>query len=133
MASGPEGMGPLVEPTLQRWFTAGFAERNPETAEWIRGMIRATDPAGFRGCCAALMELDLTARLADVHVSSLVLVGADDPTTPPSGAQVIRDYLPDARLEVMPQAAHLSNVEQPDLFNRHLVSFLATQSGADPR
>ncbi len=125
LASGPQGMEPLVEPTLRRWFTEGFPERAREVAEWIRGMIRQTDPAGFRGCCAALSDLDLTDRLGILDFPCLVLVGEQDPTTPVAGAQIMHEALPNARLEVIPGAAHLSNVEQPEVFNELIGGFLA--------
>lgn len=127
LASGPDGMEPLVEPTLRRWFTEGFPEREPETADWIRSMIRQTVPAGFRGCCAALSDLDLTGRLGRLDFPCLVLVGEQDPTTPVSGAKVIHAALPDARLEIIPDAAHLSNVEQPAIFNELVGAFLDEQ------
>src|SRR5207244_13590728 len=45
-----QGMEPLVEPTLGRWFTPPFRERQPEVVERVRAMIRGTKPAGYIGC-----------------------------------------------------------------------------------
>lgn len=127
-ASGPEGMEPLVEPTINRWFTEPFRTANPGVMDWVRGMIRATSPEGFIGCCRALMALDLTAKLPQVQIPTLVLVGRQDPTTPVSGSEVITNALPDARLVVIEDAAHISNVEQPEVFTQHLMEFLTERS-----
>lgn len=126
-ASTPQGMEPLVEPTVTRWFTESFRVGQPGQIAWVRDMIRATTPAGFIGCSRALMALNLTARLPQVRIPTLVLVGRQDPTTPVSGAEVIAAALPDARLVVIENAAHLSNIEQPDVFTRLLMDFLVQQ------
>jgi 3-oxoadipate enol-lactonase len=123
-ASGPEGMAPLVEPTTARWFTKPFYDANPETMDWIRGLIRATPAAGFVGCCHALMRLNLTEKLRGVTIPTQIVVGRQDPTTPVAGAQVIQAALPDSRLTIIENAAHLSNVEQPLAFNVALADFL---------
>lgn len=126
-ASTPLGLEPLVEPTVTRWFTEAFRVGQPETIEWVRGMIRATSPAGFIACSRALMALNLTAKLPQVRIPTLVLVGRQDPTTPVAGAEVIAAALSDARLAVIEDAAHLSNIEQPDVFTRLLMDFLIQQ------
>jgi pimeloyl-ACP methyl ester carboxylesterase len=46
-----------------------------------------------------------------------VLVGSEDPATPPDQARLIADGIPGARVEVVPGAAHLLNVEQPEAFD----------------
>src|SRR5207245_9065419 len=57
-----EGMESLVEPTLGRWFTPPFRERQPEVVERVRAMILGTKPAGYIGCCRAMAGLGLTDR-----------------------------------------------------------------------
>ena len=123
-ASGPDGMEPLVEPTLTRWFTAPFKASRPKVMEEVAAMIGATPPRGFIGCCRALMELDLIGRLPEIRLPTLVVVGRQDPTTPVAGAEAIADAIPGARLVVIEDAAHISNLEQPETFNAALLSFL---------
>lgn len=124
-ASGSGGMEALVESTATRWFTQPFREANPDTMDWIRSLIRATPPTGFIGCCHALMTLNLTDKLSSVRIPTQIIVGRQDPTTPVAGAEIMRHALPDARLAVIENAAHISNVEQPEAFNAVLETFLA--------
>jgi len=52
------------------------------------------------------------------------MVGDQDHGTPPEMARAIHANLPGSELLVIEQAAHLSNVEQPEVFNRALGAFL---------
>ena len=124
-AGGSHGMESLVEPTVARWFTEPFRNANPYTIDWMRGLIRADPAAGFIGCCRAPMRLDLNDKLAGVRVRAQIVVGRQDPTTPVAGAEVIKNAIPNARLEIIEDAAHISNVEQPDAFSAMLDVFLA--------
>lgn len=120
-----QGMEPHVEPTLGRWFTPAFRDKRPEVVEWVRAMIRATDPAGYAGCCRAIAALDLTDRLGAIKIPTLIIVGEDDPGTPVAASEAIRDRVPGSELVVLKSASHLSNVEQPEAFTRALTAFLA--------
>ena len=65
-----------------------------------------------------------------VTVPTLVVVGADDRLTPPAMAKSIADAIPGAHLAVIPAAGHLSNIEQPKVFNEIVLGFLAAASRA---
>lgn len=119
-----QGMGPLVEPTIARWFTPPFRKRHPETVQTIADMIRATSPVGYAGCCHAIAALDLTDRIKAIRLPTLILVGADDPGTPVAASEVIHAEIAGSRLEVIPSAAHLSNIEQAEMFTRLLTRHL---------
>lgn len=118
------GLEPLVAPTLERWFTAPYRAAHPAQVSRIGAIIRATPVAGYVGCCHAIAGLDFTARLAAVKAPTLVLVGDQDTGTPPTMARQLAAAIPGARLAIIPGAAHLSNIEQADTFNRLLLEFL---------
>lgn len=67
---------------------------------------------------------DARPNLAQINVPTLVLIGEEDAVTPREAAQFLADNIPDARLEVVPQAGHLSNLEAPQAFNAALQTFL---------
>ena len=120
-----KGMEPLAQPTLERWFTEPFRKSNPAAVDAVRKLILATPVAGYAGCCHALPKINVTGRLKEIKSPILVIVGADDPGTPPSMAKEIHDNAPGSRLVVLPQAAHLANLEQPEGFTRALRDFLS--------
>lgn len=122
---GANGMAAIAPATLQRWFTAAFRRRELDTVARVGRQIRATPVAGYVGCARAIMTLDLTARLATIDLPVLVIVGEEDPGTPPAMAEEIVRAIPGARLERIPNAAHLSNLEQPQRFNAALRAFYA--------
>ena len=111
-------MGAIADAIVARWFTPTLAARRPDVVERFRAMLLATPPEGYAACCEAVASWDFRERLHAVAVETLVVAGADDPATPPEHAQLIADGLPSARLVVLPRAAHLANVEQPERFAR---------------
>src|SRR6185369_3300559 len=121
-----EGMRPLAQPTLERWFTEPFRKSSPAVVDDIRKLIVATPPAGYIGCSNAIPKINLTARLKEIQCPILVIVGADDPGTPVSMAKEIHDNAPGSKLVILPSAAHLANLEQPEGFTKALRSFLAS-------
>lgn len=125
-----QGMAPLVEPTLARWFTEGFRKAQPAVVERIAAGIRATPVDGYCGCCAAITALDLTDRLKEIRCPALVIVGEQDMGTPPAMARAIHENLPGSELKLIPSAAHLSNIEQVHIFNDAVQRFLER---VDPR
>lgn len=120
-----KGMEPLVEPTLARCFTAPFRERRKGVVDRVATMIRTTPVAGYVGCCRAIAALNLTDRLGAIKLPTVVIVGEEDPGTPVAASKVIAEAIKGAQLEIIPAAAHLSNMEQPEVFNRALSGFLA--------
>ena len=109
-----QGMKPLVPSTMERWFTPSFRESPP--ARKIAELIANTPVAGYVGCGQAIMKLNTTARLKEI------IAGEADPSAP--GTRHIGENVPGARLVMIPQAAHISNVEQAATFNQALRDFL---------
>jgi 3-oxoadipate enol-lactonase len=125
-ASTPAGVGAVAAATLERWFTAPFRAREPQTVARIDRLIRNTKIAGYVGCSRAIMQLNLTHRLGQIACPVLVLVGEQDPGTPPAMAEEIARAIPGARLETIPQAAHFANVEQAARFNSLIQQFYSS-------
>ena len=123
-----KGTEALVQPTIGRWFGASFREA-PENAGLmadVAEMIRTTPVDGYVGCCHALPKIDVIDRLNEVKCPAVVIVGADDTGTPLPLSQQIQNALPGSRLIVLPNAGHLSNLENPLAFDAALRSFLDT-------
>jgi 3-oxoadipate enol-lactonase len=119
-----EGMKALAQSTLERWFTPPYVARNPPMVDVIRGYALATPVDGYAGCSEAIRGLDYLDRLSEIMIPTLIMVGEDDPGTPVDASRAMHDRIPQSKLVVLPSAAHLSNIEQSEGFNRALLSFL---------
>lgn len=82
--------------------------------EAVRDTFAATDAATRAGFFAAIAEMDLSPDLSSVDVPAVVVVGTRDTLTPVAHARRLAELLPDARLEVIPDAGHMLPCEQPD-------------------
>jgi 3-oxoadipate enol-lactonase len=88
-------------------------------------MIEATNPEGYIGACTALRDADLREMLATIHAPSLIVVGEQDEATPAAQAQTLHAAIRASTLLVIPDAAHLSNVEQAEAFSKAVLDFLS--------
>lgn len=104
---------------------ASLAAGKPQVA-LVKRLIAAAPPIGVAGALLAMAgRTDTTAALARIAAPTLVIVGELDALTPPSSAKALADAIPGAELAVIPGAGHLSNLDQPELFNELLAGFLA--------
>ena len=123
-----DGIGPLVEPSLGRWFTQPFRDKNPALIEGIRQMIKGTSVNGYIGSATAIMEMDNFPQLPRIATPTLIIVGSKDPATPPSDSEMMHQKIAGSRMVVIEDAAHLPNIEQTDEFNNILGEFLNAQN-----
>jgi 3-oxoadipate enol-lactonase len=119
-----QGMQAHVESTLARWFTPAYRDAHPDVMARIGALIADTPVAGFAGWGGAILTLDVTAQLGAIGAPTLVVVGADDPGTPPAASRAIAEAIPGARLEIVPDASHQLVIEQSQTFLRLLLDFL---------
>jgi 3-oxoadipate enol-lactonase len=122
-----DGVASLAEGTLERWFTAPFRAGHPDVMAKVDSAIAATSTAGFVGCAGAIRDMNLVPMLGDITVPTLIVAGADDPSTPPAKAQAIHERIAGSRLAVLDHAAHLLNIEQAEAFGDLLEHFLDDQ------
>jgi len=99
-------------------------DTSPAVAEAFAQSVLQTLPKVYIDTFAAIAAQDLRAELPSLDVPTLVLVGADDVSTPPAVAAELRDLIAGARLEIIDDANHLANLDQPARFNAALAGFL---------
>lgn len=119
-----EGMAPLAEASIGRWFTSAFSQSNPDAIAPIRKGLLATPPQGYAGSCAAIRDMDMRPVNGVNSVPTLVIGGSEDAATPPTDSEALAAALGSAQCAFLP-AAHLSNVEQPQAFAQLVLKFLA--------
>lgn len=118
-----EGMASLAEASVERWFTGDFVAGAPASIAPITAALRATDPAGYAGCCAAIRDMDLRRTVSLIEAPTLVIGGTLDPATPPTHSELLARSVAGCEV-VMLEAAHLSSVELPGAFARAVLTFL---------
>ncbi|MDX2932384.1 alpha/beta fold hydrolase [Streptomyces ipomoeae] len=117
-----EGMTGYADEVLYK-MVAPYADA--EVAAHVHRMMTATDPQGAAAALRGRAERpDYRELLTRVTVPALVVVGADDEYTPVADAEAMHAALPDSTLQVIPDAAHLPNLERPAEFNKTVTAFL---------
>ena len=115
----------LIDETLPKLFSPTTLEENQELVTYIRDVMGHTDPQGAIGSLRAMKTRpDSTKTLASISVPTLVIHGEDDQLIPTEAAQSMAKLIPNAELHILPDAGHLPNLEQPDIFNDIVASFL---------
>ena len=114
----------LLESTLKRWFTEDFRKKHPEVLSKIGQGILNTSTNGFIGCCEAISKIDLLDQLHQIHCPTLILVGEHDHGTPPEMSFQMHKNILGSELFIIPNAGHISNIEQEDIFNIKIENFL---------
>jgi pimeloyl-ACP methyl ester carboxylesterase len=120
-----QGMTGIAEETLPKLLARQTLARNPAAADRIREMIDSTSPRG-----AAAAQLGMAARrdysedLENINVPTLIMVGNEDSIRPVSDAEFMHRGIANSQLKIIENAAHVSNFDQPEVFNATLCEFL---------
>jgi pimeloyl-ACP methyl ester carboxylesterase len=120
-----EGMGMIVNAMLPKLLTPESVSKHPEVVKRVREMMFSTKP---EGAASALLGMatreDQSELLPQIMVPTLILVGRDDAITPVADSETMHSKIPNSRLAIIESAGHVSNIEQADVFNSHLRTFL---------
>lgn len=119
-----QGMQAVAESTLERWFTPTYLKQNLPEVDQIRQQILSTPLTGYIGCSEAIRRLNYLEQLTTIQIPTLIMVGADDPGTPVAASEAMHANIKGSNLLVIPDAAHLSNIEQAKIFNSNLMAHL---------
>jgi 3-oxoadipate enol-lactonase len=119
-----EGVAGLVEGTIKRWFVESFIAREPAQIAWVRQFILDTKAEGYIACGSAVRDMSQTHILSSIAKPTQIIVGRDDPACTLAASQVLHAEIPGSVLFVIDDAAHLSNIEKPEEFNRLLINFI---------
>jgi 3-oxoadipate enol-lactonase len=124
-ASAELGMPGLAEARVDALL--GHAADGQVRAEVVETMSRI-DPRTYAIGAAAVWLADQRSQVRAIRCPVLVLCGSEDRITPPALSEDLKDRIAQASLIEIAGAGHLSNLEQPAIFNRVVEAFLA---GAD--
>jgi 3-oxoadipate enol-lactonase len=119
--NGPSAVADIMIPKL---LSQATIRTKPEIVQRVRMMIEGNQVSGIAGDLMAMAERpDSIMLLKQIRCPTQVIVGELDQATPPSDAKLMADQIPGARMVVIPEAAHLANLEQPELFTQIVRSF----------
>jgi pimeloyl-ACP methyl ester carboxylesterase len=125
-----QGAGAVADSMLTDMLSKATREQDAETMATVRAMMASVPVEGMVGALTAMMARpDSTPTLATIDVPALIVVGEDDAPTPPKESAVLHAAIAGSRLEVIPKAGHLSNLEQPTAFNRVVRAFVGAGLG----
>lgn len=107
-------------------FAPHTPQEKPELVNEVRQMMESTPAEGIVGGLLAMRDRDdFVDKLSGLSTPALVVGAELDVAVPVEHAHVLAQGLPNARLEIIPAAGHMANMEQPDLFNQAILDFLA--------
>jgi 3-oxoadipate enol-lactonase len=122
-AVSKDGMQAVLQSTMERWFTAPYLAQDPPELENIRRMIMETSVDGYIGGARALQGIDYRDRLGEVTCPCHFYAGDGDKGATPELVSAICDYIPHAKFDIIPDAGHITNIQNPDAFDRFLLAF----------
>jgi 3-oxoadipate enol-lactonase len=123
---GPSAIADIMIPKL---LSPTTIQTRPDLVQRVRAMIEDNQISGIAGDLMAMAERpDSTPLLKQIACPTQIIVGELDQATPPSDSKLIAEQIPHACLAVIPNAAHLANLEQPEHFNQIVAVFASELS-----
>ena len=120
-----EGMNFVVDATLSKLLAPRSLAEKPAVVASVREMISNADPQGAAAAQRGMaVRRNYSDDLPSIDVPTMVIVGRDDPIRPVADAEFMHEKIRDSHLEIIEDAAHMTNMEQPGVFNRLLLEFL---------
>lgn len=121
-----EGPTAVARALLPGMIGKSTREREPSVVAAMRAMLESASVDSIVGASEAMMNRpDATSSLATIDVPTLIIVGEEDVLTPPKESRAMHAAIPGSRLEIIPSAGHVSNVERPAAFTQVLTEFIA--------
>ncbi len=116
------GMKAVADGVIERWLTPSFRVSHRDETQGVLAMLETANPQGYIANCEAVRDADMRATLAKIRVPCLVVAGTHDPSATLADGQQLQQSIPGAQYVELP-AAHLSNIEARDEFNRCVLQF----------
>jgi len=123
---GDPSMKGMIQMHLEKFFTSEIRENRSELAKFAESLMKEAIPEGVIHALQAMADRpNSTDLLKKMNFPVLVIAGEKDSLTSVEDAQAMKDQLPKGELSIISGAAHLSNLEKPEEFNKSLLQYLA--------
>ncbi|MGI9491203.1 MAG: alpha/beta fold hydrolase [Geminicoccaceae bacterium] len=120
-----KGVSALWPGTLERWLTPACQASCADIVDQLKTDFERTSAEGYKGCAAAIRELDYLRHLGRIDLPVLYIVGDQDSGAPPETMRAMADATPGAAFNEIENAAHIANIDNVEAFNRTIADFLA--------
>jgi len=118
---GPSAIAGIM---ISKLLSPATIQTKPDLVRQVRAMIEGNQISGIAGDLMAMAERpDSAPLLSQITCPTQIIVGELDQATPPPDAKLMAEKIPGAHLAIIPGAAHLTNLEQPDKFNQIVTAF----------
>ena len=114
---------------LPGWFAG---DPPAEFMPLLEEMAADVRPESMRTALRVMSEADQRDLLPRISVPTLLIWGELDARSPLSVARQFEQAIPDTKLVVIPDAGHVSNLEQPELFNDTIREFCRAHTPRSP-
>jgi pimeloyl-ACP methyl ester carboxylesterase len=122
-----DSTGP-AEAVVAKFLPGLFTQRvSEDVRDELSAIVSEFHPVGFRAMSRSSAETDTRDLLPRIDIPTLVLWGDDDRRSPIDVAHMLHGAIPSAQLAIIPNAGHVSNMEQPEAFNAHVRRFCMNQ------
>lgn len=118
-----QGLKPIAATAASRWFTEPFIQSQTAIVKHLSNDLAAGSSEGYASCCEALAKADLRDQLKKIKVPVLIIAGTADPVTTVEDAEFMLERIPNAQFAKI-NASHISNIEQPEIFNQIISDFI---------
>lgn len=125
-----QGMQPIVDGTMEKWFTVGYHKTNPSRVAEMTNIFLANRTAGYTACCTAIGAADFRADIKKIPLETLIITGDEDAVTTVAQAEVMQKEIKNAKLKVF-HARHLPSTELPSYYAETLINFIVGEDTFD--
>lgn len=120
-----EGVDPFAGKFVKTVLCENTLQTKPALVKFVLDLIHGNSALGISGTLLAVAaRTDTTGALAKMALPTLILVGKEDKLTPPSVSGSMLKAFPRATMHVIPEAGHMSNLENSTAFNDHVLDYL---------
>jgi pimeloyl-ACP methyl ester carboxylesterase len=114
-----------IDNYVNKFITAETRKRNPGVEKQLHSMIQQASLEGFRQAQKAMANRkDSFELLKEMNFPTLMIAGERDELISIDEIRQMAKETTSARFQLIPHAAHISNMEKPEHFNKILIDFL---------
>ena len=119
------GPQPVIDSMLKILLAPNNYLAKPDLVEALEKILSVSTPVGMVAALEGMKTRpDSTPILNQIKVPTLIFQGADDQIIAAGEAEILDSEIPDSKLVMVPDAGHMLNMEQPEIFNHEVARFL---------